>query len=291
LKSGKTSKLNDLTSQFYTAIPHDFGRKVPTVLNTLEQVQEKMDLLEVLGDIVIAQNLLKSEANGDSDEVDHPLDVQFKKLRNKLKPLDHSSEEFKIISTYTKNTQGYFNLQILDIFELEREGDMERFTEHKDLGNRKLLWHGTNVAVVAAILSGGLRIMPHAGGRVGRGLYFASENVKSASYVRCADTPEGKIGIMFLNEVALGTEHHITEDDSSLTKAPKGSHSIIAKGKVEPDPTKDVTISGAFGDVVVPQGKPINMKEFSSSHFMNSEYLVYKESQVLTRYLLKLKFN
>lgn len=53
---------------------------------------------------------------------------------------------------------------------------------HDHLENRRLLWHGTNVAVVAAILKSGLRIMPHSGGRVGKGLYFASENGKSMGY-------------------------------------------------------------------------------------------------------------
>ena len=53
--------------------------------------------------------------------------------------------------------------------------------------NRRLLWHGTNVAVVAAILKSGLRIMPHSGGRVGKGIYFASENSKSAGYGMCDD--------------------------------------------------------------------------------------------------------
>ena len=57
-----------------------------------------------------------------------------------------------------------------------------RFSTHHKLDNRRLLWHGTNVAVVAAILKSGLRIMPHSGGRVGRGIYFASENGKSAGY-------------------------------------------------------------------------------------------------------------
>lgn len=58
----------------------------------------------------------------------------------------------------------------------------ERFSENESLENRRLLWHGTNIAVVAAILKSGLRIMPHSGGRVGRGIYFASENCKSAGY-------------------------------------------------------------------------------------------------------------
>ena len=58
----------------------------------------------------------------------------------------------------------------------------ERFAQHSKLENRKLLWHGTNVAVVAAIMKTGLRIMPHSGGRVGKGIYFASEHSKSAGY-------------------------------------------------------------------------------------------------------------
>ena len=58
----------------------------------------------------------------------------------------------------------------------------KRFKAHDKITNRKLLWHGTNVAVVAAILKSGLRIMPHSGGRVGSGIYFASENSKSAGY-------------------------------------------------------------------------------------------------------------
>jgi len=58
----------------------------------------------------------------------------------------------------------------------------DRFSVNEKVEHRKLLWHGTNVAVVAAILKSGLRIMPHSGGRVGRGIYFASENAKSAGY-------------------------------------------------------------------------------------------------------------
>ena len=48
------------------------------------------------------------------------------------------------------------------------------------------------MAVVAAILKSGLRIMPHSGGRVGSGIYFASENSKSADY--------GSIITLFLSE-------------------------------------------------------------------------------------------
>lgn len=47
---------------------------------------------------------------------------------------------------------------------------------------------------------------------------------------------------MFLNEVALGKEHHIVRDDSSLVAAPKGYDCVIAKGHTEPDPKDDTTL-------------------------------------------------
>ncbi|CAN0499042.1 unnamed protein product, partial [Ectocarpus sp. 12 AP-2014] len=84
-------------------------------------------------------------------------------------------------------------------------------------------WHGTNVAVVAAIVKSGLRIMPHSGGRVGKGIYLASENAKSRQYVRPAYGARGpgvNLGIMFLCEAALGNEASITVDDWKLTKPP-----------------------------------------------------------------------
>lgn len=49
LKSGRTSgsKLSELTSKFYTIIPHDFGRRVPPVIRDAETLQKKFDMLLV----------------------------------------------------------------------------------------------------------------------------------------------------------------------------------------------------------------------------------------------------
>lgn len=157
------------------------------------------------------------------------------------------------------------------------------------MSNRKLLWHGTNVAVVAAILKTGLRIMPHSGGRVGKGIYFASENGKSAGYVGTTQVQKKNIGIMFLNEVVLGKEHHITRDDPSFIKPPSGFDCVIAQGMTEPDPKFDKAIDLDGKKVIVPQGKPISTN--ISSSFSQSEYLVYNEGQNRIRYLLKMKFG
>lgn len=290
LKQNRRFHLNDLSSKFYTVIPHDFGRQRPLAITSEEMLQKKMDLLTILGDIEVAQSIQKEE-NKDSDskaaaaKPPHDLDYKYGLLQCDITLLDKSSTLFDTLKTYLEATKGR-NVQILDIWEVNRHSEGKRFAANDAIKHRKLLWHGTNVAVVVAILKSGLRIMPHSGGRVGRGIYFASENGKSASYVSCA----GNTGIMFLNEVALGKEHHITMDDSSLRIAPKGFDSIVAKGRTEPDPTKDTEIILDSHKVIVPQGKPLVQPQFSNSSFSQSEYLIYREDQCRIRFILKLQF-
>ena len=62
------------------------------------------------------------------------------------------------------------------MWRVAREDELTRFKAHDDIENRKLLWHGTAVAVVVAILKTGLRIMPHSGGRVGKGILLTSDH-------------------------------------------------------------------------------------------------------------------
>jgi poly [ADP-ribose] polymerase len=111
--------------------------------------------------------------------------------------------EHQVVARYTAATSSGHG-DILNIFRLDRRTEGPRYSAHSGLGNRKLLWHGTNVAVVAAICKGGLRIMPHSSGRVGAGIYLASEQSKSAAYVQ-PDYSSGT-GVMFLCEAALGRQ-------------------------------------------------------------------------------------
>ncbi|XP_052778309.1 protein mono-ADP-ribosyltransferase PARP3-like [Mya arenaria] len=291
LNANRRNKLAELSSKFYTVIPHDFGRKVPPVISDLESLRSKMDMLLVLGDIEVALSLQKekdkkmTETKGDL--LPNPMDINYGLLNCELEYLDKKSPEFKVIETYTNNTGGgWRQAKIREVFKVCRDGESSRFAAHDKITNRKLLWHGTSVAVVAAILKGGLRIMPHSGGRVGSGIYFASENSKSSSYVGTVGTK----GIMFLNEVALGKEHHVDTNQSHLKAAPAGYDCVIAQGNTEPDPKKNTTLTFDGKKVVVPQGKPIPNPKWGHSHFGQSEYLVYKESQNRIRYLLLMDF-
>ncbi|XP_064523821.1 protein mono-ADP-ribosyltransferase PARP3 isoform X7 [Pseudopipra pipra] len=142
--------------------------------------QEVEVALKVLADIEVAQSLQAQKVKEEEKEVPHPLDQDYALLCCQLSLLDSASREYQLIQNYV--TQTGHNLHILNIWQVARAGEDERFKAHNLLEHRRLLWHGTNVAVVAAILKSGLRIMPHSGGRVGKGIYFASENSKSACY-------------------------------------------------------------------------------------------------------------
>jgi poly [ADP-ribose] polymerase len=289
----KKADFEALCNEFYTIIPHSFGRNKPTIFRDAESVQNKKDMLSVLSDIALAQDLTKEgEKKAAKEEVneeyiDNPIDKNYALLKADIQPLDQESHEYEVIVNYLNATMGdWRKLQLLEVFKVTRESEPARFKACDQIVERKLLWHGTNVAVMVAILSTGLRIMPHSGGRVGKGIYFASENSKSAGYV---GTTSDNVGFMFLNEVALGKQHIITKDDSSLRVAPKGFDSIVAKGWTEPDPAKDTVLKLDGHDVVVPQGKATKQPQYSTSSFSQTEYLIYNENQNQIRYLLKLK--
>ncbi|XP_069987856.1 protein mono-ADP-ribosyltransferase PARP3-like [Penaeus vannamei] len=289
-KNKPRSVLMELTSKFYTLIPHNFGRSAPPVIDTDEVVQKKKEVMLTLSDIELTQSLQKEKENKDL----HPLLEKYEMLDCVLEYVEKSSSEFMLLKEYATACPQTRNGPLLDVWRVDRKGEKERFAAHDAIQHRKLLWHGTNVAVVAAILKAGLRIMPHSGGLVGRGIYFASEHAKSSWYVRshCGIFEgESNVGFMFLVEVALGRESSITQCDGSLTKAPNGYDSVVARGSREPDPKKNKKVVFDGKDVIVPVGKPVPQKEWAQSGFCQSEYLVYKESQARIRYVLKFSFN
>ena len=60
----------------------------------------KIDMIDNMREIEVAYSLLKSEA----DDKEDPFDQNYKKLKTKIDTVDKSSDEFKMIADYTKNT-------------------------------------------------------------------------------------------------------------------------------------------------------------------------------------------
>ncbi|KAE8600352.1 hypothetical protein XENTR_v10013202 [Xenopus tropicalis] len=287
-ESSSEARLLDLSNQFYTLIPHDFGMKKPPLLNNLEYIQAKVQMLDNLLDIEVAYSLLRGGA--DDGEKD-PIDVKYEKIKTDIKVVDKESEESRIIRDYVKNTHAEthnaYDLEVLEIFKIEREGEYQRYKPFKQLHNRQLLWHGSRTTNFAGILSQGLRIAPPeapvTGYMFGKGIYFADMVSKSANY--CNAMPGNPIGLILLGEVALGNMHELRAA-SHITKLPKGKHSVKGLGRTAPDPSATVKLDGV--DVPLGKGSATNITDAS---LLYNEYIVYDVAQVNLKYLLKLKFN
>ena len=92
---------------------------------------------------------------------EHPLDTHYQQLHCSLTPVEKEEEVFSIVERYARQTHGkthtQYSLSVEELYAVDREGEMERFT---DLGNRQLLWHGSRLTNWVGILNQGLRVAP-----------------------------------------------------------------------------------------------------------------------------------
>jgi hypothetical protein len=82
LRAGSKSmrkELNELSSLFYTYIPHDFGmaRMSQFVLDSEEDVTDKVEMLKQLGDVSLATKILSAKREFD----EHPIDSKYRQLK------------------------------------------------------------------------------------------------------------------------------------------------------------------------------------------------------------------
>ncbi|ELT93548.1 hypothetical protein CAPTEDRAFT_223861 [Capitella teleta] len=300
---GSATSFLDASNRFYTLIPHDFGMKKPPMLDTeevvkvgsalctdcLTVVQSKIDMLDNLLDIEVAYSLLKGgDQNGSKD----PVDVHYEKLKTDIKPMDKSSEEYLRLKEYVKKTHAAthntYDLDVEEIFTVARDGEAKRFRPFRDLHNRQLLWHGSRTTNYAGILSQGLRIAPPeapvTGYMFGKGLYFADMVSKSANY--CRATKTDPTGLLLLCDVALGNMHELKAAEY-VQKLPKGKHSTKGCGMTTPEPSTFYTNNDG---VVYPIGEGTEA-DIGQSSLLYNEYIVYDQSQVQIKYMLKVKFG
>ena len=270
-----SSDYQQLSSRFYTSIPHSFGRRRPPVINTNISLQERYDMCNILLDMFSTNETMRKieeeKVKTDIKKVPYPGDLHYKSLNADLSLVVKASQEYKKIQQYfdkTKSSES--NAQLFDVWQVDRQGERERFEKFGALKNRKLLWHGTNIAVVAPIITSGLRIMPHSGGRVGSGIYLASMQEKSGSYTSGYGS---KFACMVLCESALGKAHKVTEDGShasSLKKAPNGFDSVHAVGTITPKTWKHMDLNGKKVEIAQDVATYSGVK----SYFHQDEFLV-----------------
>ena len=303
-KSPNHENLKKYSSEFYTQIPHNFGfQKMSNfIIDTLEKVKEKIDMISVLSDMKITLKILESVGKEKSEEEyeneeEKQIHDYYKQLKCDIRSISPSEEIYSILNKYLtakmdkKDSDGFGSyysyrnrLSLVKAFELKRHGEEEKFK--KELANKKLLWHGSRITNFVGILSQGLRIAPpeapSSGYLYGKGVYFADMAQKSSMYCY----PVNNMALILLGEVALGEEDQRTSCDFNLPNTKKfGTDSVHALGRLESD-------GGVFinGDVFVPNGdSKINEKNQLCNDY--AEYIVYNVDQIKLRYLLKIKYD
>ncbi|KAL7112627.1 hypothetical protein ACP275_04G014300 [Erythranthe tilingii] len=282
--------LEQLSGEFYTVIPHDFGFKKTSlfIIDTPQKLKGKLEMVEALGEIEVAMKLIENDI-----DMEDPLYSQYRRLQCELMPLEVHSEEFSIIEKYTKNTHAKthsgYDVDIVQIFNVSREGEAQRFEKFSGTKNRMLLWHGSRLTNWTGILSQGLRIAPPeapvTGYMFGKGVYFADMFSKSANY--CCSTKAASAGVLLLCEVALGDMAELVTANSNADKLPAGKLSTKGVGQTAPDLSEAQTLENG---VLVPLGKPKEQPGRKGSLLYN-EYIVYNVDQIRMRYLVHVNFN
>uniref|UniRef100_A0A2K6QZB6 Poly [ADP-ribose] polymerase n=1 Tax=Rhinopithecus roxellana TaxID=61622 RepID=A0A2K6QZB6_RHIRO len=227
------------------------------------------------GDIEVAYDL-----GGSHDSSKDPINVNYEKLKTDIKVVDRDYEEAEIIKKYVKNTHAtthnVYDLEVIDIFKIECEGECQCYKPFK-----QLLWHGSRTTNFAGILSQGLWIappdLPMMGYMFGKVIYFADLISKSANYY--------PIGLILSEEVALRNVCELNHA-AHISKLPKGKHSVKGLGKTTPDLSASITMDG----VEVPLETRISFG-MNDTCLLYNEYIIYDVAQVNLKYLLKLEFN
>ncbi|OAG11646.1 PARP-domain-containing protein [Paraphaeosphaeria sporulosa] len=303
LKNGISSRdeVEDLSNRYYSLIPHNFGRSRPPVIGDTSTLKREVDLLDSLGDMKAAADLMKKDLN--SVEKINALDRQFQSLGlEEMSVIDPYSHEYQELANYLINTRGAthaVDYKVENIFRIERQGELDRFQRSsfsKIKSDRRLLWHGSRATNFGGILSQGLRIAPPeapvSGYMFGKGIYLADMSSKSANY--CCSYNSGGHALLLLCEAELGqpmqelTQASYTAGEDANSK---GNWSTWGKGMTGPAAWKDAEcVHPSLRGVKMPDTDilPTNTN-IPGAYLQYNEYIAYDVAQVRLRYLFRVR--
>ena len=229
LNKNKTKSIEndiiDLTGEFYTVVPHKFGRSKEAaqeaIINSVEKLTAKQDTLQLMRDMLN----VNSKGNVLADSA---IEQKYKALDCKIGFLDKNDLKFKEIESHIiKSKVGYGSVgKVKNIYTLRRESEHAVF--NKGIGNEKLLFHGSRVQNWVGILSRGILLPKNVvklgvhrtdAGWLGHGIYFGDAINTSLAYAE-----SGRRGTSFvaIATVALGKIKDYNKITYGLIEPPSG---------------------------------------------------------------------
>ena len=264
-KKKDANELTKLSGAFYTVIPHKFGRSkndaLEAVINSSPKIKQKQDTLQLMRD------MLNVSGKGQNVLANPHVEKKYVALGCEIGFLDKTSDEFKKIKKHANNSGGCGDVGITNIFTIKRLDEHKNFT--KDVGNHKLLFHGSGAHNWVGILSRGLmlpKMVTKFGvhrtdeGWLGHGIYFGDSIDTAMNYAS-----SGKLDSTFIAvaKVALGKIKVYAEITHGLTSPPKGYDSCHG----DPDAEDD---------------------DNDYSEFDDHEFVIYDTKQQRLEYLLEI---
>ncbi|KAG8985984.1 hypothetical protein FRB90_004320 [Tulasnella sp. 427] len=301
-RGGFQTACEQLSGDYYSIIPHAFGRNRPIPIRNKEHLKKELELVDALGDMTIASKLIQSKPSNGLNQIDTRLaGLNLKSIE----PLAPASKEFKALETYCHDSSGKTHghmsgFKVVDIFKVERNGEAEPFNaagfSKLESGKRMLLWHGSRATNFGGILSQGLRIAPPeapvTGYMFGKGVYFADASTKSLGYTHYSLSDQ--TGLLLLCEVATAPLLELEDADYNAGDKCKAANALATKGLGESVPSAwkdvaEVTGNDELKGVVMPVGKFKDRNNRRSLWY--NEYIVYDTNQIRLRYLLRVSFK
>jgi hypothetical protein len=95
-EAAKKQKILSFSNQFYTIVPQNFGSHGMSdrhLIDSMEKLLAKRELVETLLEMEIAVNLSKGDPSSDGN----PIDESYKKLKADIKPVDKKTREFELV--------------------------------------------------------------------------------------------------------------------------------------------------------------------------------------------------
>ncbi|KAL0236222.1 hypothetical protein GEMRC1_002804 [Eukaryota sp. GEM-RC1] len=286
--------IQELTSQYYTTIPTNFGMKKPPLIRSDDHIGTLIKNLADLADMSIAQRLASAADKilSVTANVDKSV-LQYRQLNTGLLRIDSTDHVYGLINQYVTTNHGPthndYHLTLIDCFKIDRPAERQRY-DACPIKNKVLLFHGSRVTNAPGILSNGLKIAPPeapaTGYMFGKGVYLANMSSKSANYCCPVQGEHGSEGTLYLVEAKLGSPA-VLSDAMYMEEPLPDSDSTWGQGRVVPDESSFVY----YDDVLVPIGAPVSPEKKKHLVLNYDEFIVYDTDQVLLRYVVRVKFD
>ncbi|KAJ5378724.1 poly polymerase [Penicillium cosmopolitanum] len=267
-------------------------------------VKRERAALGLLNNLSFALDLVANSTNVSKNQI---LNRAYRGLGlASMTPVEPGNAEHKALVNFVINSSvpraHGFSVQPINIFRIEREGEIERFEKYQKVhstlvGGRRLLFHGSRAVNWIGILSQGLR--SDAQTRVTpespvKGIYFADVSSKSAGYCRYAPGDPGSC--MLICEVEVGKKPQPCGSAPALgdIKAmhKQGHISYLAAGATDFSKWCDAgAVHPSLAGVQMPDtssGRSVSkMLSPGFGKYPHNEWVVYDPAQIRQRYFVQ----